>query len=691
MASSSLKRARDDENVPPQHDGFVQYVHLEKPEQQPKPKRQYRRTIVLTDEIRRQNQEAYDRAAPERERLAAEAAAQAKKDIAAAKLAMVKGALDGIKGAGFDTLWSFFQALFTSKDQHVSAWISGVCRDHGVELHSFIHLRQPKASEEWACKQLSGILEKEARRLTDVFKPPPGSTVSDILESFSMDGLLEQAKTAAPMLFLSLSTLTGFDESSDGRKDKDVVLGTVFAILAQCRNERASHFQTVLCVYLLACGATRSLFEVLNHAGLSLSYDAAIRKLKSLAFENLEELCRLAKEKKFMIVWDNINIAFRVGQQRTDNKDHFDNGTTSTFIPVFGAARGDNPLDHLPSRTTRKITFDYHPTALLPSTTAILEVEEMQLWHIREILLDAYPDLRAQFKDADLSPPSVDSIPLHKTKQYPLPAAFIDESTIDGTLDIIDHILFRTLGMSEADIKEHGVILAHGDQLTVSLIETASGSRRDDKKLVDNPSRFLKPQLGLFHAKMAGTRCTVNQHWGTPNSKALWSLWRMSMLLGRKAMSVGWNAKQEPPFRPSMELMIDLVLPANILDGFRLHCGRDDGNLNAWVKSIRSLSSIRTVAKKILENNCSARRVSKLRSLPPIDRDLVHENITLFNRDALLLLILRAAVKHGDIGSVVNILSYWMVMFRGTGKMPKYADMLYNTLMQLKLLTPSDK
>ncbi|KAJ3527998.1 hypothetical protein NMY22_g9572 [Coprinellus aureogranulatus] len=228
-----LKRARDDENVPPQHDGFVQYVHHEKPEQPPRPKRQYRRTIVLTDELHRRNQEAYDRAAQEREGFAAEAAAQAKKDIVAAKLAMVRSALDGIKGAGFDTLWSFFQALLTSKDQYVSAWISGVCHDRGIELHSRIHLRQPKPSEEWACKQLSGILEKEVRRLTGVFKPLPGSTVSDILESFSMDRLLEQAETAAPMLFLSLSTLTGYDESSDGRKDKDVVLGTVFAILAQ--------------------------------------------------------------------------------------------------------------------------------------------------------------------------------------------------------------------------------------------------------------------------------------------------------------------------------------------------------------------------------------------------------------------------------------------------------------------------
>jgi hypothetical protein len=64
----------------------------------------------------------------------------------------------------------------------------------------------------------------------------------------------------------------------------------------------------------------------------------------------------------------------------------------------------------------------------------------------------------------------------------------------------------------------------------------------------------------------------ANEYWGTPNSKSPWSLWKINSLLGRKAISAGWKAKTLPPFRPTWELILDLTLPAHILDGFRIYC-----------------------------------------------------------------------------------------------------------------------
>jgi hypothetical protein len=254
-------------------------------------------------------------------------------------------------------------------------------------------------------------------------------------------------------------------------------MATLFAIMAQCRSERASHFQSVLCVYLLACGATRSLFEVLNHAGISLSYTRALERLRELATENVAELRCLAREVMFAIVWDNINIAYRVGEQRHDSMDHFDNGTTATFIPIYGAERGSVPLSCLHTRSTRKNTFE--PTQAfdyLPSGTAVQEMDRLAQYHVEDILLTAYPDLRKRSGFDSIEPPEVDMIPLHTTKQYPMPAAFIDESTINGTLGVINHLLFETLGLSDKDIEEHGVVFTHGDQLTISLIDSVSSA-----------------------------------------------------------------------------------------------------------------------------------------------------------------------------------------------------------------------
>lgn len=132
--------------------------------------------------------------------------------------------------------------------------------------------------------------------------------------------------------------------------------------------------------------------------------------------------------------------------------------------------------------------------------------------------------------------------------------------------------------------------------------------------------------------------------------------------------------------------MIDLTLPANILDGFRIICPCD--TIEEWAESVPDWQSVRDVAAKVHQQLCSAHRVSKLRRQPASKRDPIFENISLFNRDALTLLALRAAVKRGDVGGVLCVSTHWMVMFRGTGHMPKYADAIFHVLTELKSMHP---
>ncbi|KAJ6583733.1 hypothetical protein B0H10DRAFT_2234709 [Mycena sp. CBHHK59/15] len=89
--------------------------------------------------------------------------------------------------------------------------------------------------------------------------------------------------------------------------------------------------------------------------------------------------------------------------------------------------------------------------------------------------------------------------------------------------------------------------------------------------------------------------------------------------------------------------------------------------LEDWVDSLLDWQSVRDVAAK-----------------PATKRDPILENISLFNRDALTLLALRAAVKRGDVGGVLCISAHWMVMFRGTGHMPKYADAVFRVLTGIR-------
>ena len=203
---------------------------------------------------------------------------------------------------------------------------------------------------------------------------------------------------------------------------------------------------------------------------------------------------------------------------------------------------------------------------------------------------------------------------------------------------------------------------------------------------MDNVGCYTEGQDGLFHVKLSHTRMLVNEYWGKPNAKSPWSLWKVNTLLGRKAISAGWKAKSAPPFRPSYELLLTFALPANILDGFRIYCPKDD--LKEWVDSVQSVDEVVKVAQQVLDELCSGRQVEKLRQQPSAKRDVPFENICLFNRDCLYLRQLKYAIKCGDVGVVLDLIKHIMLAFRGTGKTPKYADALFSLTVRLKKMDP---
>lgn len=381
------------------------------------------------------------------------------------------------------------------------------------------------------------------------------------------------------------------------------------------------------------------------------------------------------------IVWDNLNIAFRVGQQRLNSRDSFQNGTTATLIPLYGVARGDLPLSLLPTRQNRRFLLDIKPHLTLPAPAEITQLRQNLLWRIRFTLLEYSPPLKAKFAARLGPPPMVHKIELHTTRQYPLKAMHIDDSSLDGTLEVLNNIIQRQLKMSSQDLTDHGIVFTHGDNLTISLLDMAQSARRDDTDVAES-LKWVVGQLGLFHVKMAGCRMTLNQHWGTPNSKHGGTLWKENSLLGRKAIAAGWKAKKLPPFPQSHEL-IHLSCRARILDGIRVMSGGEP--LEKWINSKPTWAAIEEVTERVLDKLCSGLPVEKMRRKKTHERDITFENMILANRDMLLYVELVAAIKSGDTGRVLNVLSHWMVLMRGTGSMPKYAD----ALLQVRLMLDS--
>ena len=119
---------------------------------------------------------------------------------------------------------------------------------------------------------------------------------------------------------------------------------------------------------------------------------------------------------------------------------------------------------------------------------------------------------------------------------------------------------------------------------------------------MDNVGLYMEGQNGLLHVKFTQTRMITNKFWGKPNLKLPWSLWKVNTLLGQKPITAGWKVKSLPPFCPEYELILNLTLPANILDGFRIYSPKE--KLEDWVDGIQTLEEIQQVAKKVLNQLC---------------------------------------------------------------------------------------
>ncbi|KAJ7150669.1 hypothetical protein C8R46DRAFT_1229603 [Mycena filopes] len=638
-------------------------------------------------EIARRKREAEQKRAKRAELLEArrvEAEAKAKE----------KAALDHARAQ------AFFHSLFSTGnggDPQVSANLTRYLQTGGVELLQEVIERVPEVGEEFIDKifdaKLEKVLRTEGAAIQEHLSRHWTVSVTELLKEFDMQELGKDLQQIAPTLWSILESVsipgreTRRESEGASRREKTLIFTTVCAMLSIARSQKANNYQVVIGMFLLASGAAKREMEVLAHAGLSISYTTIQEHVTLLSDEALKRLKRLVKEKMCFIVWDNLNIAFRVESQRLNSVNHFDNGTTGTAIPVWNPyTNSDTPLKTLPlgmkpPRTTTFPVIDWSSADILLSPAQAEELSRCCAWQLRRLAIDHIPGLQ-RLKDALGECPTVDQIAVHLTEQYPVPAMHEDESSMEGTIRVYTKIL-ESLGITNEDLQAHGLMFNDGDLLTDSLVDKIESARRNSDGPIEGMKATIR-RFGLFHAKMAGCRLVINEHWGKPNSTLPGSLWWENARLARKPMTAGWKAKKATPWKPSHELL-QISLAAHLKDGFRIHCGQAD--LDAWAATA-TMDDVAAVARRVHDKLFSTAAVDALRAAHPERRDIAHENVVLLNRDALFYIEFVFAIKKGDIGRVVNVLRVWMVMMRSSKTMPKYADAIFETLARIDRYPP---
>lgn len=256
------------------------------------------------------------------------------------------------------------------------------------------------------------------------------------------------------------------------------------------RSQKANNFQAVISMFLIGSGSAKREMEVLAHAGLCLSYTAAMKHLRALSGEATAKYHSVIKSCMCSIVWDNLNIAFRIAEQRLGSGNHFDNGTTSTLLKLWNpylrtitTAHGTLPLSMKPPRTSANPRIEWTDDQVLPSPQSVQELTGCCLWQLKRFALEHIAGL-GHLKKVFESCPEVDPIEPHITEQFPLPAMHEEESSIEGTIRIYELIL-RHLKLTNTDLEKHGLLFNDGDLLTDNLVDKVCGLTSKNMYLLD--------------------------------------------------------------------------------------------------------------------------------------------------------------------------------------------------------------
>ncbi|KAI0349084.1 hypothetical protein OH77DRAFT_1525930 [Trametes cingulata] len=439
-------------------------------------------------------------------------------------------------------------------------------------------------------------------------------------------------------------------------------------------------------------------------------------------------------------------MMFRIAEQILGRKDSQENGTCATIFPLYRDAREEDmqTSDLLESFSSAP------PLAAkdIRHTPAEADLFHESLEHAALRDLVSRTELFARFRpqvDACL-PGKYEQIPIHQTEVHALPAMNIDESSITGNADVVDS-MFKELGFDVGTTKFSGILRPiFGDQLSIARLRSLITNRAGHEGSAHSYSHLVFGP-GFFHHQMALTHGIIETHWGDTHAgtRSPGSLSFLNTVLDRKPIVL----TSLPPYRTCRDLIfttlsasllhcLELVTKcesledyartvsftqlradvSKIMDRFvspntvatlrnnranevaRLQLPRpvlpfEGGHASLTITTVPQASVPHPTAPPASLNEAASvpkTSVSVCTGVQAHDLqltvgDVVHENMCLFLRDALVLREFTDAIKGVSSGRILRVLKLLALMYRGSGRM-KYAHELLHLVHNLTHIWP---
>ncbi|ORZ06532.1 hypothetical protein BCR41DRAFT_296188, partial [Lobosporangium transversale] len=405
------------------------------------------------------------------------------------------------------------------------------------------------------------------------------------------------------------------------------VAATIFSMLVKLRSQKSNYLQMMMGLHLHASGCPKRVINLLAASGMSVSHMTICTALKSLTANSLEEVRFQVKKRHFFLVYDNINIANRKYDQRSNNLDSFDNGTTSTIV------LGED------------IDPDQDVTVPPTISTFLLEQLDVIQFHLIDVLQRHFVTY-----GTPISIPSVEPLEVQETKTCPLRSLEIDQATISGNIEVLEKTMRDVLQLPEEWFNDYTKIIVAGDQLTISRIISLQELRAADTTSFSR-MQWALPLIQLFHLQMVLCGTILRTHYGSFSSPG--SLGFIISMLERKRLGMdtsNFHAADEL-IRHTFDAMVRRLWEVE----FRLE-----------------ISDMRAYEFAMEYSNANA-------------------NAVLFLRDTLAYIELGAAIKAGDVGRIKNVLETITVMFQAGGMKNYARELLRKAVLASLLINTKGK
>ncbi|KAF8593298.1 hypothetical protein BDV93DRAFT_429166, partial [Ceratobasidium sp. AG-I] len=595
-------------------------------------------------------------------------------------------------------------------------------------LQSWTHSHQTSGKKlvvDWMVDFVGSKLHLEAQNLTTVSKMcfPSGAPEGYYLKNFKISHIQKTLETYCPV---TIQILLDFSTTTRQRRrlgqvpeSTRVVMYTICALLRQYSNQN-NLTQTCLTLLMYGIGLQRQGFDILSHLGVLISYTSLVRgqettiawRKRGLAgpLKTLSAGCRQQAKDLWRahipcgVIFDNINLVFKVAQQGLGHTNSQENGTCATLFELHKPTprsldraiaksaflkAGPLKIEHIIHNQEEKSD---HRQLMIHAIARVIVKTGGEYFNQYQSLLDA-----SQFAPAPV-------IDVHTTNIYPLPAMEIDESSINGVISVMDAIFAELEVDQKCPEFLDSIQLVAGDLKSGSNLLSAKESRSGHEETHSSLGN-LEYVLGLFHTKIAAVLSVFTTHLGSPTAGKdnPGSLLFHNEVLGRNPIVIS----SPPPFAVSKDLIMD-SLAARVLHCVFLETDCETlAEYIAHLESHGSTSSTKAQAQQMRWKQllCDSTRVynkyvnieavaslqsSRLLAEPGEKAgDMVYEGAVLFMRDSLYLEELIDAVKTGHSGRIVRILKIYALSLRGSHR-NQYAHELLRLIHHLEVVWPPE-